>query len=182
MARLILLLGLLMMTSFPITEAIAEDAAQPGDATVAAESNLPEEDEPLPDAMQQLAIAPEMDIASLRDPFSSYLAQVAARGQELIKQNQAKLKNRVKEPLEDYDLSTLTLVAIYQMGENKVAMVEDASGVGHMVKPGNYMGKNNGRIEKISEDSLYLVEQVLNPAGEVIDQQVKLTLQDLNDI
>lgn len=42
------------------------------------------------------------------------------------------------------------------------------------------MGKNNGRIEKIGNQNLYLVEQVLNPAGEITDRQVTLTLNTVN--
>jgi type IV pilus assembly protein PilP len=59
-------------------------------------------------------------------------------------------------------------------------MIQDATGKGYIVHRGNYMGQNNGRIEKISNDSLYLVEQVLNPAGEITDRQVTMTLKDIN--
>jgi len=43
------------------------------------------------------------------------------------------------------------------------------------------MGTNNGRIEKIDNNTVYLVEQVLNPAGEIVDHQVTLTLKEVND-
>lgn len=135
----------------------------------------------LPDATQHMVKAPEIDFANLRDPFSSYLALVAHRGRTLLDDQRLRLENRNREVLESFDLSTLKLVAIYSMGENTVAMIQDASGKGHTVHRGNYMGKNNGRVEKIDTDTLYLVEQIINPAGEVVDNQVTMTLKEVND-
>jgi len=141
---------------------------------------IPADDEPLPDAMQHVEKAPEIDFSSLRDPFASYLALVAQRGRNLLEDQRLRLENREREELENFDLSTLKLVAVYTMGEDRVAMVEDSTGAGHTVRRGNYMGKNNGRIEKIDFNTLYLVEQVMSPAGEIVDNQVTLTLEEVN--
>lgn len=131
-------------------------------------------------AMEHLSKAPEIDFANLRDPFSSYLTRVAARGAAIIESQRDRLLSREPELLENFDLSTLKLVAIYSMGESRVAMVEDATGKGYIVRRGNYMGKNNGRIEKIDPDTIHLVEQVVNPAGDIVDNQVTLTLKEVN--
>ncbi len=141
---------------------------------------IPADDEPLPDAMQHVEQAPEVDFANLRDPFASYLALVAERGRALLEVQRLRLENREREELENFDLSTLKLVGVYTMGEDRVAMVEDSTGAGHTVRRGNYMGKNNGRVEKIDFNTLYLVEQVMSPAGEIIDNQVTLTLEEVN--
>ncbi len=137
-------------------------------------------DEAVPDAMQHLLKAPEIDFANLRDPFASYLSLVAQRGQAILSERRLRFENREREVLENFDLSTLKLVGIYSMGEDQVAMVEDASGKGHTIRRGDYMGKNNGRIEKIEFDTVYLVEQIINPAGDVVDNQVTLTLKEIN--
>jgi type IV pilus assembly protein PilP len=147
-------------------------------ATPADKEAIP--DEAIPDAMQHLLKAPEIDFANLRDPFASYLALVAQRGQAILSEQRLRFENREREILENFDLSTLKLVGIYSMGEDQVAMVEDASGKGHTIRRGNYMGKNNGRVEKIEFDTVYLVEQILNPAGDVVDNQVALTLKEVN--
>lgn len=142
----------------------------------------PETDiELIPDAMQHAVKAPEIDIANLRDPFSSYLAVVAQRSRAILDDQRLRLENRKREVLENFDLGTLKLVAVYSMGEDRVAMIEDNTGQGYTVRRGNYMGKNNGRIEKIDADTLYLVEQVINPAGDVVDNQVTLTLKEVNE-
>ncbi len=134
----------------------------------------------VPDAMQHMVKAPEIDFANLRDPFQSYLALVAARGRAALLDREHRLSNREREVLENFDLATLKIVAIFSMGEDRVAMIQDATGIGYMVRRGNYMGKNNGHVEKIDTDTLFLVEQVLNPAGDITDRQVTLTLKEVN--
>ena len=137
-------------------------------------------DEAVPDAMQRLLKAPEIDFANLRDPFASYISLVAHRGKAILDERRSRLENRDRELLESFDLSTLRLVGVYSMGEDQVAMVEDGSGKGHTIRRGNYMGKNNGRVEKIEFDTVYLVEQIINPAGDVVDNQVTLTMKEVN--
>jgi len=134
----------------------------------------------IPDAMQHLVKAPDINFETLRDPFASYLATLALRSQLLLNAKQAKLANRKRGALEMFDLSSLSLVAIFSMGEKRVAMVQDNQGKGYTVSQGSYMGKHNGHIEKIDDNTVYLVEQVINPAGDVVDQQVTLTLKEVN--
>lgn len=136
--------------------------------------------ETIPDAMQHLVQAPDVNIETLRDPFASYLTTVAMRGRLLLAEKQSKLASRTRQPLEFFDLSTLTLTGIYSMGKKRVAMVQDNQGQGYRVTRGDYMGKSSGIIEKIDLNTLYLVEQVVNPAGDIIDHQVTLTLKEVN--
>ena len=175
----IFLLCSLMLTGISMASA---ETIDPAPTTPPAATTAPEDDiELVPDAMQHAVKAPEVDIANLRDPFSSYLALVAQRGRALLEDQRLRLNNREREMLENFDLSTLKLVGIYAMGEDRVAMIEDNSGQGYTVRRGNYMGKNNGRIEKIDADTLFLVEQVINPAGDVVDNQVTMTLKEVNN-
>jgi type IV pilus assembly protein PilP len=151
-------------------------------ATAATEPAAPADDNSLlPDASQHMLKAPEIDFANLRDPFASYLALVAQRGRAILDDQRLRLENRDRELLESFDLGTLRIVGVYSMGEDQVAMIEDAAGKGHTVRRGNYMGKNNGRIEKIDSSTIYLVEQIINPAGDVVDNQVTLTLKEVNE-
>jgi len=134
----------------------------------------------IPDAMKHLVQGPDVDIKSLRDPFASYLALVANRGRQILAERQSRLASREREVLENFDLATLKLVATMRKGKDRVAMIEDGAGKGYLVRRGNYMGKNSGRIEKITDNSLYLVEQIVNPAGDIVDRQVTLTLKEVN--
>lgn len=137
--------------------------------------------EKMPDAIQHMVTAPNINFSELRDPFASYLKKITSRGKATLMESQLNMSNRERENLENYDLSTLRLVAIFSMGGERVAMVQDTSAKGFIVRRGNYLGKNNGKIEKITDETLFLVEQVLNPAGEVIDRQVSLTMNEVNE-
>jgi len=134
----------------------------------------------VPNAMHHMTKGPDVDIERLRDPFASYLGAVARRRQRALAAQRAQLARHRHEALENFDLSTLKLVAIMRMGKKRVAMVEDAAGKGYIVRQGNYMGKNNGRIKKITDDSVLMVEQVFNPAGDLVNHSVTLTLKEVN--
>jgi len=136
-----------------------------------------EEQEALPDAFSHMAKAPDVDLESLRDPFESYLAMLEKMRQRRAARFQ---RNRPTEPLERFDLSTLKLVAIFRRGNVRVAMVEDPSGKGYIVRRGSHIGRNGGRVEKITDDTVYIVEQILNPAGEIVERQVTMTLKEVN--
>lgn len=165
----ILIFCCFILASIQLATAASDPAATPTDIEL------------VPDAMQHMIKAPDIDFANLRDPFASYLALVARRGRAILDDQRLRLENRDREILENFDLSTLKLVGIYSMGEDKVAMIEDATGAGYTVRRGNYMGKNSGLIEKIDSSTLYLVEQVINPAGDIVDNQVTLTLKEVNE-
>ena len=177
MLRSILILALVLLGAVP---SLAADAPQSAAGKSAGTPANPQDEDVIPDAMKRLMKAPDVDYDHLRDPFASYLVTVAERGQAALREREARLSNRPREVLENFDLATLQLVAIFTMGGDRVAMIQDATGKGYIVRRGNYMGQNNGRIEKIDDQNVYLVEQVLNPAGEITDRQVTLTLKDIN--
>ncbi|MDQ6970623.1 MAG: pilus assembly protein PilP [Mariprofundus sp.] len=135
----------------------------------------------LPDAMQHMVKAPTIDYANLRDPFASYLARVTAHNQVISDQAPSQQSSRKREKLESFDLDSLRLVAIFSMGGERVAMIEDSSAKGYIIRRGNYLGKNNGQIEKITDSTVFLVEEVRNAARDLIDRQVSLTLNEVNE-
>ena len=136
-----------------------------------------------PDALQHMVKAPEIDFAKLRDPFASYLARVATKRQaELAKKKQKFMANdRQRDPLEKFDLDVLKLVAIFSMGGERVAMIEDSERKGYIVRKGNYIGKNNGKVDKIDDDTVFLIEKILDPAGDIVNRQVTLTMKEVNE-
>ncbi len=106
------------------------------------------------------------------DPFMS----------PIKKRNAAKAKkvvNRKLSPLEKLDLSQLKLVAVINMqsGKKNIAMVEESSGKGYMVKVGTYIGRNNGRIIEIKNDEIILKERIQNFNGVFEDLIKKMKLQ-----
>jgi len=168
-----LFLPLAALFCLSVSDAGAEESAPVSVAGV-------EQEEVLPDAMQRLRKGPNIDYEDLRDPFSSYLAVAAARTSQLLISRKTELASRPREPLEEYDISEIKLVAVFRMGEDSVAMLEDTTGKGFTVRKGNYVGLNSGRIDRITADSLLLIEQVLNPAGDIVAREVVLTLKEVN--
>ena len=152
-----------------------------GTAQASAASQSGSTEAAIPDAMKHLVKAPEIDFANLRDPFESYLSITAARARAALLEQATHVSKRKLELLEAFDLGLLKLVATFSMGGERVAMVEDTQGKGHIVRRGNYMGKNSGRIEKLTDDTIFLVEQAVNPAGDLIDRQVTLTMKEVNE-
>lgn len=129
-------------------------------------------------AIQHMVKAPEIDFEHLRDPFESYLAVMRQQAQQRSQQWKS---DHPREPLEAFDLSTLKLVAIFSMGKKQVAMVEDSTGKGYVVRVGSYMGTSSGRVTKITKDSLILTEKTIAPTGEIVNREVTLTLKEVNE-
>ncbi|MCK5310656.1 MAG: pilus assembly protein PilP [Desulfobacteraceae bacterium] len=104
-----------------------------------------------------------------------------------MKKNDEKEKNKIENrkytPLEKLDLSQLKLVAIINMqrGKKDVAMVQESSGKGYMVKVGTYIGTNNGRIVEIKNDEIIIKERIKNFKGVFEDHLKNMKLQKKSD-
>ncbi len=72
--------------------------------------------------------------------------------------------NRLKEALEQYGLTELSLVGTLEQA-NIWALIRSPEGVIHRVQVGNYMGRNYGQILTISDAELALRETVADGNG-----------------
>jgi len=120
--------------------------------------------------------APEMNIATLRDPFESYLTVLERLNQARKGKLHTGVSQRKREPLEAFDLKALKLVAIMKMGGSRVAMVEDDTGKGYVVRKGAYIGRDSGRVVAISDAKMVIMETVLNPADELVKRKINMAL------
>lgn len=84
---------------------------------------------------------------------------------------------RRKEPLEAVPLDTLTMVGLLNRGSEMVALVK-ADNLLYQVRTGNYLGQNYGRITQITENRITLREIVQDAAGEWIERNSELQLQE----
>ena len=114
--------------------------------------------------------------ASLRSPFD---VPVVIDGESgiLLSQDVEPDFEREREPLENHALSGLTMVGMLVRNDVYQALIEDAMGVVHRVAVGNYMGRNFGRIESITETQLNLREIVPSGNGGWVERPQTLTLQ-----
>lgn len=85
-----------------------------------------------------------------------------------------------KEPLEMIDLSQLKLTAITQAGSGNRALMEEASGKGHIVRKGMFIGKNAGKVLEIFLDRLVIEEEIQDYSGNYIfrEKEIKLLKPD----
>ncbi|MDQ6966272.1 MAG: pilus assembly protein PilP, partial [Mariprofundaceae bacterium] len=125
--------------------------------------------------------APDIDIAGLRDPFESYLTVLEQQNQKRIQAHRSKASDRAAQPLENFDLGALRLVAIMKMGDAHAAMVEDPEGKGYVVRTGTYIGRDNGRVVKISARRVEIMEDEFTATGAIAKRKASLTLNEVNN-
>lgn len=118
----------------------------------------------------------DYQVAKLRDPFSLPASNISLK----IPIAEHKVKplrpdhDRTKEFLETIPLDSLTMVGTIKKQGEIWALIVDRSGVVYKVKKGNYLGENSGKINKITEDSIYMNEIVSDEHGNWINRDVTL--------
>ncbi len=72
---------------------------------------------------------------------------------------------REREPLERFALGTLRLVGFVKQGGELFALVQSPDGGIARVVVGSHLGRNHGRVVRLSEGGLDIVEIVPDGAG-----------------
>lgn len=86
--------------------------------------------------------------------------------------------NRRKEVLEAFPLDSLDMVGTIGGGGDVIGLVMGPDRVTHRVRPGNYLGLNDGRITAVYEDRIEIVELVPDGAGGWLERQARIALED----
>jgi type IV pilus assembly protein PilP len=90
------------------------------------------------------------------DPFVPLFRKEAAKP----KPEEGRASTRLKGPLEKMDLLQFKLTAVFSLsGKERGALVEEPSGKGHVVKRGDYIGLNEGKIVEIAKDRMIVQEK-----------------------
>lgn len=88
-----------------------------------------------------------------------------------------KRKRRVpRTPLERIALSQLRLVAIIRAPSGNKACVEESSGKGYIIKKGDYIGLNSGKVIQIRKDNIVIEEEIEDNLGELQTRQKEIKL------
>lgn len=126
--------------------------------------------DPLP-IMQQFETF-EYAAQDLRDPFSNAFSdQSGGSGPRPD-------PNRPKQTLEQFPLDSLKMVGTIGSGSGLIALVTAPDKVTYRVRPGIYLGQNDGRVTAVSEDRIDLVELVPDGAGGWLERPATVVLQD----
>jgi Tfp pilus assembly protein PilP len=126
--------------------------------------------DPLP-VMQQFETF-EYAAQDLRDPFSDAWSNPEGGG------GLRPDPNRPKEPLEQFPLDSLDMVGTIGQGSGLLALVMAPDKVTHRIRPGAYLGQNDGRVVGVYEDRIELVELVPDGAGGWLERPASIALED----
>ncbi len=85
---------------------------------------------------------------------------------------------RRKEELESFPLDSIRMVGTLEQKESMWGLVTTKDGTIFRVKPGNYMGQNNGQITRISEEQIELTEIVSDGQGGYRERQASLAVNE----
>ena len=109
------------------------------------------------------------------NPFASLYKEkpvtVSTTGQKLLLE-----PRRPLTPLEKVDLSQLKLVAIIRALSGNIALVEEASGKGYVIKKGTYIGTRSGKVGKILPDRIIVEEESEDFSGKVSVREIEVKL------
>lgn len=102
-----------------------------------------------------------------RDPFEPYDYTKESNGNDLI-----------VSPLQKYELSQITLKAVIWGVSKPKAVVITPDNQSYIVKVGDLMGKNWGRISRITKETLIVAEEFRDNLGKLIVEEVLLRLRN----
>jgi type IV pilus assembly protein PilP len=85
---------------------------------------------------------------------------------------------RPREELESYDLDALRMVGTVYRADALWALVKAGDGTIHRVKTGNYMGRNFGKILRVKEDQIELLEIIPDTPGTWRERKASLDLAE----
>ena len=84
--------------------------------------------------------------------------------------------NRNKTEIEKIDLSQLRLTGIVLAESGNKAVVREASGRGHIIAIGTYIGLHGGRVTRVLKDKVIIEEKMKNVMGKIFPKETELKL------
>ncbi len=82
--------------------------------------------------------------------------------------------------IEKIDLSQLRLTAIVVAASGNKALVQEASGRGHVVSKGTYIGTHGGRVAEVLKDRVIVKEKMKDVMGKLFFKKTELKLNKKN--
>ena len=105
--------------------------------------------------------------AGKRDPFRSFI----------LEQQANRNSSRDRGPLEQFELAQLALHAVVWDTPRARALVTDPSGRGYIVAEGTPIGKNEGRVTKITDNLMVVRETYVDYLGERTEKDIEMRVR-----
>jgi type IV pilus assembly protein PilP len=106
------------------------------------------------------------DATNKRDPFRSFVLDEAQR-----------LTKHERGPLEQFDLSQLSVVAVVWGTMRPRALVTDPSGRGYVVQEGTPIGKNDGQVIRIGDTTMLVRETYVDYLGAATSKEIEMRVR-----
>ncbi len=106
------------------------------------------------------------DATNKRDPFRSFVLDEAQR-----------LAKHERGPLEQFDLSQLSVVAVVWGTQRPRALVTDPSGRGYVVQEGTTIGKNDGQVIRIGDTTMLVRETYVDYLGAATSKEIEMRVR-----
>lgn len=103
-----------------------------------------------------------------RDPFRSFLMERAER---------LALETQVRGPLEQFDLSQLSLEGVVWQTGNARALIADPAGETYIVAEGARIGKNDGRVMAIEDNMVRVKETYVDYLGRETTKDIEMRMR-----
>lgn len=108
------------------------------------------------------------DAEGRRDPFRSF-----------IDDQRFKVAESERGPLEQFDLSQLTVVAVVWGTGRPRALLEDPSGRGYVVQLGTPVGKNDGSVTSIDDNAVVVRETYVDYLGAQTSKEIEMRTRSM---
>jgi type IV pilus assembly protein PilP len=107
----------------------------------------------LEEAKAETEVVYKYDPGDRPDPFRPFYEEAKAAA------STSECEELSPGPLTEQEVSQFLLVAVVGQGADRVAMVQDRSGKGYLIKPGLHMGRKCGKVAEISPAEGVVVEE-----------------------
>ncbi|MGH8551553.1 MAG: pilus assembly protein PilP [Methylococcales bacterium] len=119
------------------------------------------------------------DPSDLRNPFVP--TETNEEPAEVAIQNGVRPDTvRSREELESYSLDTLRMVGTVTMASSLWGLIQANDGTIHRVRNGNYIGQNHGKIIRILDNQIELLEIIPDGPGSWRERQASVKLSESN--
>jgi type IV pilus assembly protein PilP len=108
------------------------------------------------------------DRTNLRDPFRSF---------EWERKELASQETAVGGPLEQFDVSQLSLIAVVWKTGSARALVEDPGGQSYIVGRGTRIGKNDGTVTQIDDNLVVVNETYEDYLGNITKKDIEMRIR-----
>lgn len=118
------------------------------------------------------AVGPSLDFTNRKDPFRSFVV-VAPKPTTPTGRRSAR---ELLLPIQNYEVSQFRVIGIVAGLKENSAMIVDPAGKGYVVRKGMLIGRNDGRITRITPSGVEVYEQFRDDSGKIVKRTIKLTL------